>query len=583
MKNKILCAIIALLAAFCLFSFTACGNADTIDDDAKKAETDAVSDTVTVPDGNDMFSNGDKKTSYSADAEYTLNGGTITSDGDAVTLTDGVLSLTAAGTYVFSGNATNFTIEVNAPDEKVTVVLKNLVVENDDYAVIYVKSADKVFVFLEGENSLTVSESFVKRDENKVDGAVFAKDDITFQGSGLLKIKSSKNGVVAKDDLKIVNGTLEVTASAHALEANDSVRLLDCSLTLVAGKDGIHVENEDDTAKGYFYIESGKMLVTADGDGVDASGTLDVQGGTIDITSGGGSDKTLTENDSSTKGLKSDGDMLVAGGTITINSLDDGIHSNSSIAITGGKITVSSGDDGVHADTSLIVSGGDIAITKSYEGLEGQNVNISGGTIKIKASDDGINAAGGNDSSSVGGRPGQNQFNTDANCFIKISGGNVYVNADGDGIDSNGNLIVSGGTTIVEGPTSNGDGALDYDGTASVTGGTLVALGSGGMAMNFSTATQGSVLINFSTQNSGSNFTVKDESGNEIFALTTTKSFSSITFTSPDLKKNGTYAITAGNYSTTITLTAYVYGGQGGGFPGGGQGGQGGFPGGGKR
>lgn len=580
MKKNFLPAIIALLTAFCIFSFTACSK-ETTDDKASNAEKDAVSDTVTVPDGNDMFTLGDMATSYTTDKAFTVANDGVTSNGSKVTLTDGVLTITSSGTYVFDGSAENFTIEVNAPDEKVTLVLKNLKIVNDDFAALYVKSADKVFIFLEGKNSLTVSGDFSNKDENKVDGVVFAKDNVTFQGDGSLEITSSKHGIVAKDDLKIVDCALGVTAVSHALSANDSVRLLNASLVLSAGKDGIHVENEDDTEKGYFYSAGSVLEITADDDGVDASGTLDVESGTMNIKSGGGSGKTLTTSDSSAKGLKSDGDLLVAGGTITIDSLDDGIHSDSSVAIVSGNITISSGDDGIHADTSLVVAGGEITITKSYEGLEGQNVNISGGTINIKASDDGINSAGGNDSSSVSGRPGQNQFNADANCFIKISGGEIYVNADGDGIDSNGNLIVTGGTTIVEGPTSNGDGALDYDGTASVTGGTLLAIGSSGMAMNFSSATQGSVLVSFSSQKAGSTFSVKDDGGNVIFSVTTTKSFSSATFTSPDLRKNNAYTFTAGSYSATISLTSFVYGSSQGSFPGGGQGGPGGgFPGG---
>ncbi len=544
---------------------------------------------VVVPDGDDVFTDADRNTEYdeASAAEILLSGNSAACSSPAVAIADGMVTITAGGTFIVGGTGENVTIAVDADGEKVRLVLRDVTIANDDYPAVYVKSADKVFLISEGTNTLSVTGSFVQKDDNKTDGTIFAKDDIVLTGSGSLTIKSPKHGIVGKDDVKITGGTLSVNAGSHGIQANDSVDITNAAIDITSGKDGIHVENEDDETKGYFYLESGTLSVTAGYDGVDASGTLQITDGTITIASGGGSGKTLSD-DVSAKGLKADGDTAISGGTIVIDSCDDAIHSNGSIRIDGGKLTLSSGDDGIHADTSLLISGGEIDVTKSYEGLEGQNVTITGGDVSLIASDDGINAAGGNDGSSVGGRPGQNNFNSNADVFISISGGSVYVNASGDGIDSNGNLLVSGGTIVVEGPTNDGNGALDYDNAASITGGTLIAIGSSGMAMNFSSAMQGSILLSVGNRKAGTTVAIADDGGNVLASMTATKTYASVVISCPSLTTGNTYTLTAGTFSQTISLSSLIYGGnQGGnqgGNPGGNQGGNpGGNPGGGFR
>ncbi|MGN0768842.1 MAG: carbohydrate-binding domain-containing protein [Christensenellales bacterium] len=524
-----------------------------------------------------MFTSADKDASYDVSEAVTveLSGENAAYSSENVTLSAGLLTVSATGIYKFTGNGTNISIVVNAENAKVRIVLSDVTLANDNFAALYVKNADKVFVILEGDNAFSVADDFIAVDENSVDGVIFAKDDVTIQGNGSLTVNSSKHGIVGKDDLKFTGGEICVNASSHGIQANDSVRIVDSDLTIASGKDGIQVENTEDETKGYIYFESGSATITAGYDGLDASGTIQITGGSINIIAGNGSGSTVSSSFSS-KGIKAQNDILVTGGTVIVNSADDSVHSNDSIEISGGELTVASGDDGVHADTSLIISGGTITISKSYEGLEAQNVNISSGKISVKSSDDGINAAGGNDGSSIGGRPGQNSFNSSANGFITISGGEIYVDASGDGVDSNGNLTVSGGTTIVEGPTSSGNGALDYDGTATVSGGTFVAIGASGMAMNFSSATQGSILLNIGSQSAGAIVSLKDADGNEIFSMTATKSFSSVLITDPSLIKGNGYTVSAGSSVNTVTLSSYIYGsgsGAGGGpgsvFPGG--------------
>ncbi len=589
--KKFLSVFVCLMLSVCLFAFAACsdtssgtgGSSSSGSGDGSSSGSGisgVSSSEVTELDGGDMFTNADKTPEYDEEGKtvITLSGETATVEGDGASVESGFINVTAAGTYYFTGSAVNLTIRVDCgDDDKVRIVLSGVTIENESYAPLYVKNADKTFVILEGENSLAVTGSFVQTDDNTVDGAIFSKDDIVIQGDGKLTVESQKHGIVGKDDVKITGGEITVTAKNHGVEASDSIRISGANLTVNSGKDGLHAET-DDTEKGYVYIESGTITLTAGYDGIDASGTVQIDGGAVTITAGGGSVNGVSDN--STKGVKSDSFVAINGGTVTVDSGDDSVHSNASVKISGGILDLKSGDDGVHADDSLIVTGGTVTVGKSYEGLEGQNVNISGGKISVIASDDGINAAGGNDGSSVSGRPGQNNFNANSDCFIAISGGEIYINAGGDGIDSNGNFIVSGGYTVVEGPTSDGDGALDYDGAAEVTGGTLIAIGSSGMAMNFQTATQGAILLTVGSQKAGSEIKVTDGDGNEVISFVATKAYASVAVTAAGLESGETYTVSAGSYSATVTLTSLVYGsssGMGGGAPGsGGFGGNGG-------
>ena len=240
--------------------------------------------------------------------------------------------------------------------------------------------------------------------------------------------------------------------------------------------------------------------------------------------------------------------IYLNGGDFTIDSSDDSIHCNGNVTINDGTYIMDSGDDGVHADQELIVNGGVIQINKSYEGLEGLTVDIRAGDIDVVSMDDGINSAGGSDTL-MSGRPGQNSFASGDDCWIRISGGDIYVKASGDGIDSNGNLYMDGGMLVVEGPEDSANGTLDYEGTAEITGGTFVGTGSSGMAMAFSdSSTQCSVNVVADTMlPSGTMVTLTDSSGKEILSVSPTKSFNCIQISSSLLVSGETYTVTYGD------------------------------------
>ena len=589
-KYKIFAIVMAAVLA--IMTFGGCSLKKTDSDDSGTSVSDE-----------DMFTERDLDASYeeSSNAKIALADGATKSDSDNVKTDGDAVEITGEGTYIISGTLTNGRIIINAKDsDKIQLVLNGANINCDTGAAIYVKQADKVFITLapSSENTLSNKREFVAVDDNNIDSVIFSKSDLTLNGSGKLTVNAAYgHGIVSKDDLVLTGGEYSITSEKQALSGKDSIRVADGTYTLNAGKDGLHSENTDDTSKGFIYIANGTFDITCDCDGIDASDTVTVKNGNINITSGGGSEnaekkseeffpggrnqqnqsaeQTTEQSDSvSAKGIKADGNLTIVSGEFSINSADDAIHSNSSITVSGGTYKILTGDDGIHADANLTVTNGTLNIEKSYEGLESQAINISGGTISIISDDDGMNAAGGNDESGFGGKMMQDDFSTDGNSSITISGGKITINASGDGIDSNGNFYVKGGEIYVSGPENDGNGALDYSGDAQITGGTIVAAGMSGMAQNFgSSSTQGSILLNVSSRSSGA-VTVKDSSGSVIISFTPEKEYNSVVISSPDIKKGETYTVTAACESQTVEMSDIIYSSAGSatGNPGGGQG-----------
>ena len=549
----------------------------------------------------DMFTERDNKTDYDDSKAVTiqLNGTTATASSDSVKISGSTVQITEEATYVISGELTDGMLIVNAKETaKLQLVFNGVDVTSKTSAALYILEADKVFLTLaEGTtNSLANGGSFVAIDDNNIDGALFSKQDLTLNGKGSLTVTSpAGHGIVCKDDLVVTDGTYTVNSSSHGLDANDSVRIANANFTIDAGKDAIHCENTEVTAKGFIYISSGSIKAEAEGDGIAASAYLQIEGGEIDLLIGGGAqngDKassgnyggfmgggpggmrpggsqgssTTTEDTVSMKGLKAANSLLISGGTFKIDSADDSIHSDVSVIINGGTFTLASGDDAIHAEDTLTISSGKIDISESYEGLEALHIKINGGDIKLVASDDGLNAAGGTDQSGTeggrdgmfggghgGGRPGGMGGGpggmSSGNGSIVISGGNLYVKASGDGIDANGTLEISGGYTVVCGPTQGDTATLDYDRSATITGGTFIGTGAAGMAQTFSDSEQGVVAVSVGNQAAGTKIVLKDQSGNVIIEHSPELNFAVVILSSPDIKKGEPYAITVGSGS----------------------------------
>lgn len=442
----------------------------------------------------DMFTKRDLAGNYdeSEAVKITLSGKTAACNSSNVQIEDGVVTIKAAGVYVLSGTFTDGTIVVDAgDDDKVQLVLDGVSIMAADYAAIYAKNADKVFVTLaEGAgNSLTVSGDYVQTDDNNVDAVIFAKCDLTLNGTGSLTVKDNMgHGIVSKDDLVVTGGTYTIYSQDHCLNGKDSVRIADGTFNLSCDEDGIHAGN-DDQQDGYVYIE-------------------------------------------------------------------------------GGDINISVGDDALHAEGLLIITGGDIDVSKSCEGVEGYKILVTGGDIDVVSSDDGFNAAGGSSGSGYnhdgfGGGPGMGgvYMDADSDAYIFITGGTININADGDGIDSNGCIGITGGSVYVLGPSDNGNGAMDYGICAAITGGEIVAVGGSGMAQGFGDeSTQCSALVNFDEWiDAGETITLTNSDGKEVLSYKADKKFNSVVISTSDMKQGGIYTLTVGDQGSTFTLDDITY------------------------
>ncbi|GHV28364.1 hypothetical protein AGMMS4952_11820 [Spirochaetia bacterium] len=487
--------------------------------------------------------------------------------------TNNVITITGStvDTYALSGSLSDGQVIADV-SKSVNLILNGVNITSSKGAPLALFGSKKKTITLAAgtQNTLTDAAAYTSfyQSDDEPNGALFSKKALTINGTGELTVNGNyNNGISCKDNLKIMGGTITVTAPNNALKGNDSVVIKGGNLKLSSSADGIKSDAEDEGA-GYVYIGGDAAVsITSAEDGIQAYRAVHIlENPVVNITSGGGStSKTTGYDGDSCKGIKSDLNLLIEGGTFTLNCLDDAVHSNNAALISGGTFSIKTDDDAIHGDALAVINGGTISITKSYEGLEAANVVVNGGTISIVSSDDGINAADGTTTTSPPqrpGRPGQGGTSASTNCAITINGGNITVNSGGDGIDSNGNVWISGGLIVVHGPASSGDNSLDSDGTFFIDGGTLIAAGpSGGMAQNPSTtSTQYSLSFTFkSKQNAETQVVLKDSGGNTIAAYTAAKQFQSLIISSPDLVNGGVYSLYTGNtLSKTCTVSNKV-------------------------
>lgn len=546
--------IAVLIAAF----LTACVSAPTTaaqavtkeESDAESTQTDTTADSLIAIEDiapiNVVFDREDLNDSWLdvAVTKISLAGDAITSDGAGASVSGSTLTIAVPGTYVLSGALSNGQIHVKCEAAGlVRIVLNNAEIHNSSGAAIYVEKADRVVLVLADGTVNTLSDgaqySFADEDAAEADepnAALYSKSDLTINGDGTLVVTGNyKQGITGKDELKIVSGTLVVTAATHGITGRDLLAVQQASITVQAGSSGLRSNNDEDTVKGVIYI---------------------------------------------------------GGGTFDLTTTKDGLNSANQILIDGGTLTIKAQDDAIHADTALTVNNGIINIKQSYEGLESLYLFITGGTFDITSSDDGINVAGGDTTDaataetafdgqgSEGMRPdgmGAHPFGMSTGTGqLIISGGQIAVDALGDGIDVNGKVTMTGGTLLVNGPVENMNAPLDYDSGFTVTGGTIVAAGSSGMAMApDENSTIRSLLINFETQYAaGTEVSISSDSGATVATVVPTKAFQSIVVASVDILKGQTYTVSVGGTAiTTLTsdsvVTTYGSQGMGGGGPGG--------------
>ena len=515
MKRKVVLAFL-LTGALVLSGCSKTNNSN--ETSSGSTSTDSSAQGIDV---SNMFSDRDKEIGYDEENSTVikLSDDSTTCDSDAVQISGNTVTIIDEGPYILSGTLTDGMVIVDAEDtDKVQLVLDGVDITSAESAAIYVREADKVFITTasDSQNTLTNGGTYTAIDDNNIDAAIFSKSDLTLNGAGSLTITAKAgHGVVSKDDLVLTSRTYQIDAASHGLSGKDSVRIASGSYTIVSGKDGIHAENADDTSLGFVYLADGTFDITSGGDGISAGNWLQADGGVYTVKAGGGSENVQ----------KSDGEWQFGPGqqTESTDTTEEdtvsmkAIKAAGELILKGGKYSLDSADDTIHSNANITISDGEFTLASGDDGIHADSATtISGGTIDITESYEGI---------------------------------------EGLSID------ITGGETYVSGPTNDGNSALDYNGTGTVTGGIFIAAGSSGMAENFGdSSTQGVMMVTVNSQAAGSAVSLSDSSGNELVSWTPEKEYTSVIISCPEITTGQEYTLTTGSDTTQITMDSIVYG-----------------------
>lgn len=515
MKRKVVLAFL-LTGALVLSGCSKTNNSN--ETSSGSTSTDSSAQGIDV---SNMFSDRDKEIGYDEENSTVikLSDDSTTCDSDAVQISGNTVTIIDEGTYILSGTLTDGMVIVDAEDtDKVQLVLDGVDITSAESAAIYVREADKVFITTasDSQNTLTNGGTYTAIDDNNIDAAIFSKSDLTLNGAGSLTITAKAgHGVVSKDDLVLTSGTYQIDAASHGLSGKDSVRIASGSYTIVSGKDGIHAENADDTSLGFVYLADGTFDITSDGDGISAGNWLQADGGVYTVKAGGGSEN-VQKSDGEWQfgpGQKTESTDTTEEDTVSMKA----IKAAGELILKGGKYSLDSADDTIHSNANVTISDGEFTLASGDDGIHADSATtISGGTIDITESYEGI---------------------------------------EGLSID------ITGGETYVSGPTNDGNSALDYNGTGTVTGGIFIAAGSSGMAENFGdSSTQGVMMVTVNSQAAGSAVSLSDSSGNELVSWTPEKEYTSVIISCPEITTGQEYTLTTGSDTTQITMDSIVYG-----------------------
>lgn len=495
--------------------------------------------------------------------DISLTGSSASTDSDLVKIDGGTVTITAAGTYSLSGALSDGHINVDAADtDLVRLLLDGVEITNSAGAAIDIENANEAMIFtVEGTtNTLVDGATYVfEGEDDEPNATLFSSADLTIAGNGALIVDANYNDAIAsKDGLVIEAGTITIDAVDDGIRGKDYVIVNGGDIAIAAGGDGIKSDNSEDTDRGYVLITDGTVDITSSGDGVQAATDAIVAGGTVSIDAGSGS---LTED--SARGVQGDVMVVVDAGTLTVTATDDAIHSNASVYVNGGTLTLASGDDGIHADFLVEVNDGSITISESFEGIESEVITINGGLIDLTSNDDGLNVTDATSTSNGTATRGPGD-ETAGDYYVYINGGTTVITiessstADGDGIDSNGHVVMTGGVVAINGPTDTRNSAVDSNGTFEVSGGLLIGTNINGRNSEGvgDGSTQASLYLTSETViEAGTVIHIQALDGTGVVTFLAGNEFDVIVFTSDDLEAGTEYDVylggSVGGQSTT--------------------------------
>lgn len=602
-QSKIKSLISISLSVLIAFAFYGCTGKLTENEslvfDSKNQTTQVTTQTQNTE------NEGSTSDTVKIDTYIILNNEDTTIKGDGAAFNNSTLTITKSGTYSLKGTLSDGSVYVNCNSGKVKLYLDSVTIHSTKTAPIFIENSpgEAQIILADGsENKLSDNaDRTVDESTDYATATIYSKDDLQIKGNGSLEINAEFNkGVFSKNDIKICGGNLSITSADDAIRGKDSLTVLSGNLNINSGADGLRTNGEAE--KGDITISGGNITISSTLDGIQATGSVLVSGGNISVTTAGGSTEITAstpqggfgfkdhgtrpqamhpessnsetiDNTPSTKGIKADKDIEISGGSFAINSFDDAIHADDDLEISGGTFEIKTNDDGIHCENELEIKGGSIVINQSYEGIEGTEIEISGGSISVNATDDGLNAASASNQTenpahgntaqpalpeqsqgSQQPKPPQRSDKTgfgggipgdyDSKCKIEISGGTVRVNSQGDGIDSNGDIYMTGGTVIVFGPESNGNGALDYSGSFDMRGGRVLAVGSSAMAQGISSGF-GSISTN-GNFSANTVYTIVNSDEKEIISFVSPKAFANIVYSDNSLISGSTCKILSG-------------------------------------
>ena len=468
---------------------------------------------------------------------------------DGVTVEDGTLTITKAGTYKLSGEYQGQIKVETADSDAVRLVLDNANITNSSGAALNVVNADEVILYSASGTTNTISDGadYTATGEDDPDAVVYSKADLTIAGEGTLKVNGNhEDGIHTSDGLVIASGTLEVNAANTGIKGKDYVDILGGTINVTAQQDGIKSTNDTDEGKGWTRLSNGTVTVNAGDDGFKASRVVEISGGSL----------TVEQSD---EGIEAQY-INVSGGDVNVTSADDGM--NASLKTSDSESTDSSANTSDTANQQQnnqqqgSIPGGQQSGTSNQQQQGMGQPPAMSGTSQDGTSQNGTTGTGqqGMGQPPQGGMPGGGGGTFEViDAAINVSGGNITVNAEGDGIDSNGVTTLSGGTLIVNGPSQGGNAALDTNGDLLLNGATVLSGSTADMFEAPSTnSTSGYLkLTNSSGFEQGSTVQVADSSGKVVANYKVTKSnVQLVLVSSSSIVKGQSYTV----YTTTSAV-----------------------------